>query len=86
MWFWIIFATGILVLVSQFLSTLRQMGSVAALLLAVVSVVAVVVTLLAATTGGSFKLDSSEAILVLGFFLIATFGFLLLGVNRNTKP
>lgn len=85
MWFWIISATGIFVAVSQFLPALRGLGSVAAFLLALIAILAVALTLLVATTGGSFKLDNRETVLVFGFFLIAVSGFVLVRVNRKSK-
>ena len=85
MWFWIIIVTGVFVAVSQFFSILRSLGSVAALLLGVVSVCAVVLTLLAATIGGSFKLDSKEALLVVTFFMIAVLGFSLVRINKKIE-
>lgn len=83
MWFWIIIATGVFVAVSQFVPMLRGLGSVAALLLGVISVCAVGLTLLVATTGGSFKLDNKEALLVFTFFMIAVLGFSLVGINKR---
>ena len=83
MWFWIISAIGALVAVSQFVPILRGLGSVAALLLGVISVCAVGLALLAATTGGSFKLDNKEALLVFAFFMIAVLGFILVGINKR---
>ena len=83
LWFWIIAATGLFVVASQFVPVLRGVGSAAALLLAVISVLAVVLTLLAATIGGTFKLDNREAVLVFGFFVIAVSGFLLARVNKK---
>lgn len=83
MWFWIIIAIGVFVAVSQFIPILRGLGSAAALLLGVISVCAVGLTLLAATTGGSFKLDNKEALLVFTFFMIAVLGFSLVGINKR---
>jgi hypothetical protein len=83
MWFWIIIAAGVFVAVSQFIPMLRGLGSVAALLLGVISVCAVMLTLLAATTGGSFKIDNNEALLVFTFFMIAVLGFSLVGISKR---
>jgi len=83
MWFWIIIAAGVFVAVSQFIPMLRGLGSVAALLLGVISVCGVMLTLLAATTGGSFKIDNNEALLVFTFFMIAVLGFSLVGISKR---
>ena len=85
MWFWIIIVTGLFVAVSQFVPTIRVLGSVMALLLGVISVCAVALTLLAATIGGAFKLDNREALLVFTFLMIAVSGFSLVLINKKVK-
>ena len=77
MWFWIILASGAFVGISQFLPVLVKLGGAVASLMATLSLIAVVLTLLAATTGGSFELGGSEALLVFSFAMIALSGFIL---------
>jgi hypothetical protein len=83
MWFWIIIAAGVVVAVTQFIPSTRLIGSVVALLLSIVSLLAVALTLLAATIGGSFRLGTSESLLVFGFAMIAVFGIALVRFNRK---
>ncbi len=82
MWFWIIIATGGFVAMSQFIPGLEKPGSVLALLLSMISIFAILFGFLAATIGGSFELDSREALLFASFFLVAIFGIALNRTNR----
>lgn len=82
-WFWIIITAGVFVGASQFVPVLRNPGGRIASRLGIIAVLAVGLTLLAATTGGSFELGGSEALLVFAFFMIAVFGFSLARLNKN---
>lgn len=85
MWFWIIIITGVFVALSQFFPKIRVFGAGIAGLLGIVSIFAVLLGLVAATIGGSFKLDTDEALLLFSFFLIAVFGITLVRVNRKPR-
>lgn len=77
MWFWIILATGAFVAVSQFIPILRGPGAGIAGLLSIISVCAVLFGLVAATIGGSFRLETNEALLLFLFFVVAVLGLTL---------
>ena len=85
MWFWIIIATGAIVVMSQFFPGLEKPGAVLASLLSIISTIAIVFGLLAATIGGSFELDGREALLFASFFFVAVFGITLTRVNRASR-
>ena len=76
-WFWIIIGVGLFVAVSQYSTVLRGAGAGLATLLSVISICAVLLGLVAATIGGSFRLETNEAFLLLLFFVIAVLGFCL---------
>lgn len=77
LWFWVILSTGLVVVASQHIESLRGVGSLFAVLLSFISVFAVLFGLVAATIGGSFHLDDNEALLLFLFFIIAILGFAL---------
>ncbi len=77
LWFWIIIATGFIVAISQFFPLLRGIGSGLAFILSVFSLIAILLGLLAATIGGSFNMDSSTALLLFLFLVIAVLGFIV---------
>ena len=86
LWFWVIIASGFLVAGSQFFPKLESIGSAIAMTLGILSVFAVLLGLLASTIGGSFKIDSSTALLLFLFFLISILGFVIVRLNKKPAP
>lgn len=74
LWFWVIVASGGLVIISCHIKSLELVGAFIAGLLAVISICAVLLGLIAATIGGSFRLEQPEAMLLFLFFCIAVSG------------
>jgi hypothetical protein len=83
MWFWIIVATGFFVAISQFVPGLRGIGTVAASILGVIAILAALLALFV-VIGGSGP-SNEDILLILGFVMIAVFGFSLVRINRNVK-
>ena len=85
MWFWIIVAAGFFVPISQFVPSLLGIGTVAASILGVIAMLAALLALFVVMTLGGSGPSDEDILLILGFVMIAVFGFSLARVNRKTK-
>ena len=85
MWFWIIVATGFFVAISQFVPILRGIGTVAASVLGVIAILAALAALLVVMSFGGSGASNEDILLILGFVMIAVFGFSLVRINKDMK-
>lgn len=83
MWFWLIISAGFFVIISQYYQALKMPGAGIALLASLLSIAAITLGLLAATIGGSFRLETQEALLLFLFFLMAISGFTLSAICKH---
>ena len=75
LWSVAIAVTGVVVLLSAFVRSLRSTGTVLARLLGVLAVVGLGLLLLASTVGGSARMSDSNQIIAVGLFVMSAIGF-----------
>lgn len=83
MWFWIILLSGLFVAVSAHQPKIASIGAAFAAILVLISIGAVLLGLVAASAGGSFRLQSNEALLLFFFGLIIVFGVMVVYANKR---